>query len=71
MLAALPNAAMVYRRQIAPGFDGDPRATQEARLALRNLLGTIHLAQGEGDCVWAVYEVHPAALIPGAGHVSG
>jgi hypothetical protein len=61
------TAVELYRRQIALGLDGDLRATQKARLALRNLLGTIQLEQGEGDGVWAVYEVHPAALIAGAG----
>jgi hypothetical protein len=57
------NAAELYRRQISLGLGGDPRATQKARLALRNLLGTMQLEQGEGDSVWAVYEVHPAELI--------
>jgi site-specific DNA recombinase len=67
LLAALPNAAELYRRQIMLGLAGDPGATQKARLALRTLLGTIQLEQGDGHSVWAVYEVHPAALIAGAG----
>ena len=47
LLAVLPNAAELYRRQTALGLAGDPRATPKARLALRNLLGTIQLEQGE------------------------
>jgi hypothetical protein len=35
--------------------------------SLRSLLGTIQLEQGEGDSVWAVYELQPAALVIGAG----
>jgi len=47
LLAALPNAAELYRRQITLGLGGDPRATQKARLALRNLLRTMQLEQGD------------------------
>ena len=66
-MATLPNAAELYRRQITLGLDGDPRAALRARIALRNLLGPIQLEQGEGASVWAVYEMHPAALVMGAG----
>jgi hypothetical protein len=41
LLTILPNAAELYRRQIALGLDGaHPQIVQKARLAIRELLGT-------------------------------
>jgi len=37
----LPQAAELYRRQIAQGLGGDERAALTARLFLRELLGRI------------------------------
>ena len=37
MFSILPKAAELYRRQIALGLDGDPRAALKARVALRAL----------------------------------
>jgi hypothetical protein len=35
VLAMLPGAAELYRRQVAEGLDGDPRAALKARVFLR------------------------------------
>jgi hypothetical protein len=70
LLTILPNAAELYRRQIALGLDGaHPQITLKARLALRELLGQIRLEPGEDGSLWAAYEVQPAVLVQGA--VSG
>jgi hypothetical protein len=39
MFTMLPRAAEPYRRQIALGLDGDPRAGLKARSILRDLFG--------------------------------
>ncbi len=61
--AMLPNAAELYRKQIELGLDGDPRAALKARAILRKLCGTILLEPGEDGSLWAVYDLHPAALL--------
>jgi hypothetical protein len=38
-LSILPRAAELYRRQIAQGLDGDPRAALKARVFLREWFG--------------------------------
>lgn len=64
LLTILPNAAELYRRQIALGLDGShPQIMQKARLAIRELLGQIRLEPGEDGSLWAAYEVHPAVLV--------
>ena len=64
LLTILPNAAELYRRQIALGLDGaHPQIMQKARLAMRELLGQIRLEPGEDGSLWAAYEVHPAVLV--------
>lgn len=65
-LALLPKAAELYRRQIAIGLDGDARAVQKARLALRKLCGPIKLRTEPDNSVWACFEMQPAALVQGA-----
>jgi hypothetical protein len=63
-LMELPNAAELYRRQIALGLDGaHPQIKLKARLAIRELLGQIRLDPGEDGSLWAAYEVHPAVLV--------
>jgi hypothetical protein len=70
LLTILPNAAELYRRQIALGLDGaHPQITLKARLALRELLWQIRLEPREDGSLWAAYEVQPAVLVRGA--VSG
>lgn len=65
MLAMLPKAAEMYRRQIAQGLDNDPRAAGKARMILRKLLnGTIRLIPDQGG-LWAEYQLQPAALLKG------
>ena len=39
VLAMLPRAAEIYRRQIAFGLDGDPDAARKARVFLREWFG--------------------------------
>ena len=39
ILGLLPKAADMYRKQIAAGSDGDPRAALKARVILRELFG--------------------------------
>ena len=68
----LPNAAALYREQIALGLDGDPRAALKARVAVRKLCGAIVLEPGEeAGSLWARFDLHPAALILQAGGSSG
>jgi hypothetical protein len=60
LLTILPNAAELYRRQIALGLDGaHPQIALKARLALRELLGQIRLEPGEGGSLWTAYEIQP------------
>jgi hypothetical protein len=63
VLAALPKAADLYRRQIELGLEGDERAALKARIFLRELLGRIDLRrEGKGE-LWAEYGMQPAALL--------
>ena len=39
VLSFLPKAAETYRRRIAQGLDGEPRAALKARVILRDLIG--------------------------------
>ena len=39
MLAALPQAAALYRQQIQLGLDGNPQESQKARVILREIFG--------------------------------
>jgi len=67
LLTILPNAAELYRRQIALGLDdAHPQAVLKARMALRELLGKIRLEPGENGSLWAAYEVQPAVLVRAA-----
>ena len=71
VLTALPKAAEMYRRQIAKGLDGDPRAAFKARVFLRELLGRINLKpEGEGE-LWAEYGAAPAGLLKVVGYRVG
>ena len=63
VLSVLPNAADLYRRQIAAGLDGDEQAATKARVTLRKLLSPIKIGDGENGSVWANFDLLPAALI--------
>jgi len=65
VLSILPKAAELYRRQIALGLDGDPRAALKARVALRELFvgGRVDMQPEADGSLWAVGEIQPGALI--------
>lgn len=69
MLAMLPRAAELYRRQIAQGLDGNPRESMRARLFLREALnGRIDLQPGKDSSLWASGALQPAALLQVVGN---
>jgi len=53
-----------YRRQIALGLDGDPRAALKARVVLRELFvgGKVDLTPGPDGSLWATGALQPATL---------
>ena len=53
VLALLPRAAELYRKQIEQGRGGDLVAVAKARTILRDMLGEIRLSPGEGGSLWA------------------
>jgi DNA invertase Pin-like site-specific DNA recombinase len=63
ILAALPNAAAAYKRQIERGLDANPREASKARAILRDLLGPIQMCPGEDGSLWAEFDARPAALL--------
>src|SRR5882757_2819662 len=65
--ALMPRAAELYREQVDLGLGGNLTAAAKARTILRDMLGEIMLAPGEGDTLWAEYAMQPAALLKGAG----
>lgn len=73
VLAALPKAAELYRRQVADGLGGNARAALKARVFLRDLFGgSIRLAPGTDGSLWAEYGLHFQALVRAAdGNGSG
>jgi hypothetical protein len=67
--AAVDDAAgaALYRKQIADGLNGDPRAAFKAHLLLRDMLGEIWLQPGTNASLWAEYKASPAVLLRIAG----
>ena len=64
----LPRAAEEYRRQIALGLDGEPRAALKARSILRELFGgRIRLVPEPRGGLTAHWNLHTAALLQGLG----
>ena len=65
VLAMLPRAAELYRRQVIHGLDGDPREALKARVTLRHLVvdGKIVLSPEEGGALWAKFSLAPAVLL--------
>ncbi|HEY0942515.1 MAG TPA: recombinase family protein [Steroidobacter sp.] len=60
----LPRAAEAYRRQIALGLEGEPRAAAKARLILRELFGgEIRLVPEPGGGLTAHWNLHTSALV--------
>lgn len=63
LVAALPNAAELYRRQIAVGLDGNPSEAAEARRILREIFGGKVPLTRRGRELWAQIELRPEALL--------
>lgn len=63
ILAALPNAAAAYKREIEQGLQANPREANKARVILRDLLGQIQMCPGEDGSLWAEFDARPAALL--------
>lgn len=60
----LPRAAEAYRRQIALGLEGEPRATLKARSILRELFGgEIRLVPEPDGGLTAHWNLHISALL--------
>jgi DNA invertase Pin-like site-specific DNA recombinase len=69
VLSIMPRAAAMYRKQIAEGLDGNPRAALKARVFLREYFnGRIDLEPGPNGELWASYGVQPAALLQVVGN---
>ena len=67
VLAALPKAAELYRRQVTEGLGGNARAALKARVFLRDLFGgSIRLAPGTDGSLWVEYGLHFQALVRAA-----
>lgn len=71
VLAMLPRAAELYRRQIDAGLEKDPELAQKARLILRELLGPIQLRPEPDGSLWADFTMQPAALVKMAAGTDG
>jgi hypothetical protein len=68
LLAKLPQAAALYRKQITDGLGGDPRAAAKARVLLRQLFdGEIRLRPQPDGGLLARWNLQPAALLRAAG----
>jgi len=66
--AMLPRAAEAYRRQIALGLEGNPRATLKARSIVRDLFGgEIRLVPEPDGGLTAHWNLHREALLKGLG----
>lgn len=70
VLSILPRAADLYRRQVAQGLDGDPRAALKARVFLRDWFsGKIRLEPLPDGGLVAHWDQNEAALLRAADHV--
>ena len=68
MFGMLPRAVEIYRRQIALGLEGDPRATTKARAIVRDLFGgEIRLVPEPDGGLTAHWNLHASALLKGLG----
>lgn len=72
VLSNVPRAAALYDRQISRGLDGDPEATVEARLILKELIpDRIRLTSKPDGTLWPRFGLQPAALLAVPGSVVG
>lgn len=72
VLSIVPRAAALYDRQISRGLDGDPEATVEARLILKELIpDRIRLTSKPDGTPWPRFGLQPAALLAVPGSVVG
>jgi hypothetical protein len=68
ILAMLPKAAELYRKQVAQGLDRDPRAALKARVFLREwFTGKIRLEPLPDGGLMAHWNQQAAALLRGVG----
>lgn len=68
VLSIVPRAAALYDQQISRGLDGDPEASTDARLLLKDLIpNRIRLSPKADGTLWARFDLHPAALLSIAG----
>ena len=63
VIAALPQAAQAYRRQIERGLQANPREANKARAILKDLLGPIQMCPEQNGSLWAEFDARPAALL--------
>jgi hypothetical protein len=68
LLAKLPQAAALYRKQITEGLGGDPREALKARVFLRGLFGgEIRLQPQPDGGLLARWNLQPAVMLKGVG----
>lgn len=67
LLALLPKAAQLYRKQIKEGLMGDVRSALKARVILRGLLGEITLCPKPDGSLRARYKMDLNVLVKGVG----
>ncbi|MBM0108613.1 recombinase family protein [Steroidobacter sp. S1-65] len=69
VLEAVPRAAELCDERITLGLSGDAKASEEARLVLRELIpDRIRLSPKPDGSLWAHSAIHPAALLLAAGY---
>jgi site-specific DNA recombinase len=72
MISMLPSAAAEFREQIKHGLAGDAGASLKARVVLRQYFGgQIKMLPEEGGSLYAEYQEHRIALLPGVGTSGG
>jgi hypothetical protein len=70
VLSMLPEAAALYRPQVAQGLDGNPREALKARVFLREWFsGKIRLEPLSNGALMAHWDQNAAALLRGSEHV--
>jgi hypothetical protein len=68
VLSIVPRAAALYDQRMSRGLDGDPQASTDARLILKDLIpNRIRLSPKADGTLWARFDLHPAALFSIAG----
>ncbi len=71
VIAALPRAVDLYRRQIAAGLDGSPSDAAQARTLLREIFGGEVPLRRQGRELWAHIRLRPEALLLRAASTDG